>query len=83
MYYDLNEHPARVKKLAAYLNENNLDFAIIYYDETNVANGWYLTAWCPQFESGCVLVSKDGTLAFADTLAEQQANERLAKSRGV
>jgi len=30
-----------------------------------------------------VLVSKDGTLAFADTLAEQQANERLAKSRGV
>ncbi|MCL2517153.1 MAG: Xaa-Pro peptidase family protein [Oscillospiraceae bacterium] len=60
MYYDLAEHPARVKKLAAYLNDNNLDFAIIYYDETNVANGWYLTAWCPQFESGCVLVSKDG-----------------------
>ena len=30
-----------------------------------------------------VLISKDGTLAFADTLAGQQANERLAKSRGL
>jgi UPF0755 protein len=30
-----------------------------------------------------VLVSRDGTEAFADTLAEQQANEQLAKSRGV
>jgi UPF0755 protein len=30
-----------------------------------------------------VLVSKDGTEAFADTLAEQDANEALAKSRGV
>jgi UPF0755 protein len=30
-----------------------------------------------------VLVSKDGTLAFSDTYAEQQANEQLAKSRGL
>jgi len=30
-----------------------------------------------------VLVSKDGTLAFSDTFAEQQANEQLAKSRGL
>jgi UPF0755 protein len=30
-----------------------------------------------------VLVSKDGTLAFSDTYAEQLANEQLAKSRGV
>jgi UPF0755 protein len=30
-----------------------------------------------------VLVSKDGTLAFSDTYAEQLANERLAKSRGL
>lgn len=30
-----------------------------------------------------VLVSKDGTEAFSDTLAGQEANERLAKSRGV
>jgi UPF0755 protein len=30
-----------------------------------------------------VLVKKDGTEAFSDTLAEQQANEELAKSRGL
>jgi UPF0755 protein len=30
-----------------------------------------------------VLVSKDGTEAFADTYAEQLANEQLAKERGV
>jgi UPF0755 protein len=30
-----------------------------------------------------VLVNKDGTEAFADTYAEQLANEQLAKERGV
>jgi UPF0755 protein len=30
-----------------------------------------------------VLVSADGTEAFSDTLAQQQANEQLAKSRGL
>ena len=30
-----------------------------------------------------VLVQKDGTMAFSDTYAEQLANERLAKSRGL
>ena len=30
-----------------------------------------------------VLVNKDGTMAFSDTYAEQQANEQLAKSRGL
>ena len=30
-----------------------------------------------------VLVKKNGTMAFSDTLAEQQANEQLAKSRGL
>jgi UPF0755 protein len=30
-----------------------------------------------------VLVQKNGTMAFSDTYAEQQANEQLAKSRGL
>lgn len=59
-YYDRTEHSGRIQKVANYLGEKGLDFAIVYYDEKNVANGWYLTAWCPQFESGCVLVSKTG-----------------------
>ncbi len=59
-YYDAAEHGARARELARLLREKDLDFAFVYYDETNVANGWYLTAWCPQFESGAVLVSKTG-----------------------
>jgi UPF0755 protein len=30
-----------------------------------------------------VLVQKNGVMAFSDTFAEQQANEQLAKSRGL
>ena len=30
-----------------------------------------------------VLVNKNGTMAFSDTYTEQQANEQLAKSRGL
>ena len=32
----------------------------MYYDEFNIGNGWYLTGWCPQFESGAVLVPRKG-----------------------
>ena len=59
-YYDLKEHSERITKVKKILESNDLDFAFIYYDEFNLANGWYLTAWCPQFESGAVLVPRDG-----------------------
>ncbi|HHW47651.1 MAG TPA: aminopeptidase P family protein [Clostridiaceae bacterium] len=59
-YYDVKEHRQRIDKVKEILEANNLDFAFIYYDEFNLANGWYLTAWCPQFESGAVLVPRDG-----------------------
>jgi len=59
-YYDLKEHSERVTKVKKILDSNDLDFAFIYYDEFNLANGWYLTAWCPQFESGAVLVPREG-----------------------
>ena len=39
------------------LKKNGLKGALIYYDELNIGNGWYLSGWCPQFESGCVLVT--------------------------
>lgn len=59
-YFNRTEHDLRREKFAAYLRGRDIDFGLVYYDETNVANGWYLTAWCPQFESGCVLVAADG-----------------------
>jgi len=42
------------------LKEKSLDLALIYYDEFNIGNGWYLTGWCPQFESGAVLIPRKG-----------------------
>ena len=60
VYYESKEHSDRILKVKNILEKNRLDFAFIYYDEFNIANGWYLTAWCPQFESGAVLVLKDG-----------------------
>ena len=59
-YYDSMEHRQRLEKVRKILEDRDLDFAFIYYDELNVANGWYLTAWCPQFESGAVLVPREG-----------------------
>ena len=55
-YYNLEETKRRVEKVRGILKEKNLDCAIIYYDELNVADGWYLTGWCPQFEKEAVMV---------------------------
>ena len=37
-----------------------MDAALVYFDELNIANGWYLTGWAPQFEKGAVLVPVKG-----------------------
>ena len=60
-YYNKQETEKRVAKVVELLNEKDTDIAIIYFDELNVANGWYLTGWCGQFEKGAVLVGRDGT----------------------
>ena len=60
-YYNAQETKDRVAKVVNLLNEKDTDIAIIYFDELNVANGWYLTGWCGQFEKGAVLVGRDGT----------------------
>jgi Xaa-Pro aminopeptidase len=60
MYYNETEKNNRIAKLQKFLLQKGLDFALVYYDELNIANGWYLTGWCPQFEKGAVLVPKSG-----------------------
>lgn len=59
-YYNLAETQKRIENVKKILVEKNLDAALIYYDELNIANGWYLTGWAPQFEKGAVLVPKRG-----------------------
>ena len=59
-YLGTAERDARLAKLRDILAGNGLDAALVYYDEFNLGNGWYLTGWCPQFESGAVLVPLKG-----------------------
>lgn len=60
-YYNKAETEKRIAKVVDLLNEKDTDIAIIYFDELNVANGWYLTGWVGQFEKGAVLIGRDGT----------------------
>lgn len=60
-YLSQGERDVRLLKVQAILIAKDLDLALVYYDEFNIGNGWYLTGWCPQFESGAVLVLKDGS----------------------
>ncbi|MBN1588581.1 MAG: aminopeptidase P family protein [Pirellulales bacterium] len=59
-YLPQQERDLRLAKFREILGEKNLDVGIVYYDEFNIGNGWYLTGWCPQFESGAVLVPRTG-----------------------
>jgi Xaa-Pro aminopeptidase len=60
-YLIQSECDQRIAKVRKMLEAKNLDLALVYYDEFNIGNGWYLTGWCPQFESGTVLVPRTGT----------------------
>jgi Xaa-Pro aminopeptidase len=59
-YYNEKESANRIKAVKEIIKRGNLDAALIYYDELNIANGWYLTGWCPQFEKGAVLLPAEG-----------------------
>ena len=59
-YLPASERDARLAGLGKILNAKDLDIVLVYYDEFNIGNGWYLTGWCPQFESGAVLVPRSG-----------------------
>lgn len=59
-YYNKMETEKRIAAVKELLSKKELDAALIYFDELNVANGWYLTGWCGQFEKGSVLVPVKG-----------------------
>ncbi len=52
-----DSHIAKVREI---MGRRELDAVLVYYDEFNIGNGWYLTGWCPQFESGAVLIPRAG-----------------------
>ena len=55
-----SEFQTRVKRTQDLLRQNGLDAAFVYYDELRSANGFYLSNWVPQFESGAILVPPEG-----------------------
>ena len=59
-YLEKAESDKRIARVKNLLLAKNLDLALVYYDEFNIGNGWYLTGWCPQFESGAVLIPRTG-----------------------
>ncbi len=59
-YYNMKETEQRLAGVRKILADKGLDAALVYFDELNVANGWYLTGWCGQFEKGAVLVPIHG-----------------------
>jgi Xaa-Pro aminopeptidase len=59
-YLIKTERDVRLAGLHSIMSAKDLDIVLVYYDEFNIGNGWYLTGWCPQFESGAVLVPKAG-----------------------
>lgn len=64
MQVPLSEFHRRVAKTQELLRSQGLDAALVYYDELRSANGFYLSNWVPQFESGCVLVPREGEPAI-------------------
>lgn len=59
-YLEPVESKKRIAQVREILAARQLDLALVYYDEFNLGNGWYLTGWCPQFESGAVLIPRQG-----------------------
>jgi len=59
-YLIQQESEKRLDNVRKLLEAKKLDLALVYYDEFNIGNGWYLTGWCPQFESGAVLIPRKG-----------------------
>lgn len=60
-YLNKAESESRIARVKEIMKSKDLDVVLVYYDEFNIGNGWYLTGWCPQFESGAVLIPRSGS----------------------
>ena len=58
-YLTKEERDMRLAKVRNIISAKDLDITLVYYDEFNIGNGWYLTGWCPQFENGAILVPRE------------------------
>ena len=59
-YQTRDERDNRLTTVREAMIAKQLDVLLVYYHEFNVGSGRYLTGWCQQFESGAVLVPREG-----------------------
>ena len=59
-YLTTEERDARLERVRRIMKEEELEVLLVSYDEFSIGNGWYLTGWCPQFETGAVMVPREG-----------------------
>ena len=76
-YLIKEESDARIDRVKALLQEQDLDAALVYYDEFNIGNGWYLTAWC-RMRGGRRIFRTDRVRRAA--LLEETAPDRSTES---
>ncbi len=82
----MTESKKRVERVQKLLAQKDLDCALVYYDELNIANGWYLSGWCPQFESGMVLVPREGEamiLGGAESEPFARSDSAITETRNI
>jgi Xaa-Pro aminopeptidase len=76
----------RLEKVRELLEKRDLAALLVYYDELNIANGWYLSGWCPQFESGCVFVPQEAEpmiLGGPESEPFAQTDSSIKKTRNI
>jgi len=64
MAMPLEEFERRIQNFLLLLENRDLDFGLVYFDEYNKANGRYLTDFWSQVEKGAVVLSRSGRAAL-------------------
>ena len=80
------ESKRRIERVQTLLERRGLDCVLVYYDELSIANGWYLSGWCPQFESGMVLVPAGGEamiLGGAESEPFAKTDSAITETRNI
>lgn len=86
MSLPISELESRLQKMRELLLSKGLPCGLIYYDELNIANGWYFSGWCPQFESGAILVPVQGEpmiLGGPESEPFAQIDSAIKKTRNI
>ena len=83
-----NEFNQRLNEVIKILEKKNLKAVLIYCDEANSSNGWYLSGWSPQWESSFILITIDGYICIltgreTELWAKEDSNIKRTKISSI